>query len=557
MVRTYRQDPVASQWLQIGNQALGLGAQMNQIRGQQEDRKYRQDLDRGLGAIEMYNTEGPQQGPLQRPEDISPSAWHGAQDLYGRQEDRARQKEQHQWQQQEAELKKKVQEYLPNIHRQVMSAGGNVDKVLNAPLTGGIAEYKARTQFVKEYAQTAQAQKQIMESRLPVLNQHYQNFRRGQAELQQRQAAGDTEGLVRGLQGLVESMPFPFRLGEYDGKSQSFEVQFLDMEAGDWKPTQKVPLNQIVQEIQNMGDREFFNAGNMHMEAVRQTNIEQQPVYVTSKDGKRLQALPQMHPYDPSAVHYLVFGEDGKMQTFKSRQELFRAGFQMENLQREALLGKQGGGGDGLGVKDIATFRRNAYNDALKWADNLPKDPITGNFIDPATNKIITPADLDKITNQRAEFLFQQYMAMGNLPGRGLGGGGNDPGIPDPDDEDWIAKLGEDAGLNEKEKRRAEREAAAAAKRAEEEAVAEKKKSRLAAMDQGIKERKKPDGVDWQEFIPYILNKMGTPPEWIPTAEWQKFQASRKREHQPAPIVEWFKKKNWNPEHGLAGPRPR
>ena len=62
---------------------------------------------------------------------------------------------------------------------------------------------------------------------------------------------------MNGVRKLVEDLPVPFQLGEYDPKTQSFDVKYLDTPSGKFQPTEKMSLQDAVTRINQVGEKEF------------------------------------------------------------------------------------------------------------------------------------------------------------------------------------------------------------------------------------------------------------------------------------------------------------
>lgn len=548
-VRTYRSDPVASEWMQIGNQALSLGSMMNQNRRLNEDAErrkredlYKQQVEQGLGALR--NTQEGQQP--QFPEGLGARAQHEAESLYRRGKAEELTLQGLGANADEQRLKKEVQEWLPRLKQTI---GDDVSKLNDLPLTGGVAEYQARRQYLADMASTAEGQRKIMENRLPVINQHYQDFRRGMQELDTMQSQGNREGVVSGMRALTNNLPLPYRLGEYDAGNDSFVVEYLDAGKGGWVQGERIGREQAYQELKGTGSEKFFMAANTHMEAVRRQNAVATELYAKDKDGRDVRVIPQINVHRPEQVDHLVIDGNGREQIFRSRAELLKAGYKVEDLAREkALKGLEGQ--PGLTLKQHSDMMRNFYNDAHRqtkdWYSRLPQDP-DGQRRDPASNQIITEQNFQQMVEALAYQNYNRYMGGGFPSGLGSGGGG---------------VQGTGGTLEELDPGAAERAAQEKARKAREEEAAKKAAERTTveakteSIQKGIRENRLPEGMTWQQFIPHVLNRTGTPPAWVPAEEMANFRANNQRQEKPMPIVDWFKNSGWTPEHGLGGPRP-
>ena len=551
-VRTYRNDPVATEWMQLGNQALSLGSMMNQNRRLNEDAErrkqedlYKQQVEQGLGVLR--NTQEGQQP--QFPEGLGARAQNEAESLHWRAKAEEMTLQGLGAQRDEEEQKKRIQEWLPKLQQTV---GNDVSKLESMPFTGGVEEYMARRKYLADMASTAEGQKKIMENRLPVINQHYQDFRRGMQELDTMQARGDRNGMVSGMRALTQSLPLPYRLGAYDANTDAFVVEHLDASKGEWTQGDKVGREQALQELRGTGAEKFFVAANTHMETVRRQNAAATEFYAKGKDGQNVRVIPQINVHRPDQVDHLVIDGNGREQIFRSRAELLKAGYTVEDLDREkALKGPEGQ--PGLTLKQHSDMVRNSYNDAHRqvkdWYSRLPQDP-DGKRRDPASGQIITEQNFQQMVEAQARQNYSLYMGGGSFP-QGLGGGGGgDRGAGGGGTlEDLDPGAAERA---KREKARQAREEEAAKKEAGRKAVEAKTES----IRKGIRENRLPEGMTWQQFIPHVLNRTGTPPAWVPEEEMAQFRANNRRQEKPMPVVEWFKNSGWTPEYGLGGPRP-
>ncbi|BDQ36295.1 hypothetical protein SYK_06550 [Pseudodesulfovibrio nedwellii] len=323
--------PTAEDGLKMASSAVGLmsGMKRNQLYDEQigeigREKENREQVGLGLKALQSGG---------ERPDGMTEQNWIAAQGQYatglGHQDTIAKANE-------NKAIRTAANNYIPVLQQ------NNYDFSAIKPTNS--AEVAAYAGLVDTYSQTEQGKATLMENRKKILASKYTDFLTGKQRVNSLLAEGKTDEAIKGIELLSSKAPLPYSLGDYDSKTKTFGVHYLDSNQGNTATGERMPMKDVWQMISGMDEKQFFMQGAQHAAAIQKGNLTYQcdpskHMYAKGmKDGRTYTIVPQKNINDLSDLDYLVFSEDGgDPVTVRSMAEL-KKHFKIENLGREKDL---------------------------------------------------------------------------------------------------------------------------------------------------------------------------------------------------------------------------
>lgn len=313
----------------VGAAGLMNSFKRNELYDKQLEGINREDEDReqvGLGLAAL-------QSGGERPEGLSEQNWIKAQGQYaqglGHQNTIATHQE-------SAAIRTATNDFIPILEQ------NNYDFSVIKPRNS--AEVSAMAGLVDVYSKSEQGKATLMENRKKILATKYNDFMAGKQQIGSLLADGNVDEAVKGIELLSSKAPLPYSLGDFDPKTNTFAVKYLDSKKGNTATGERMPMKDVWQMISGMNEKQFFMQGAQHAAAVRAGNLEYQRdpskhMYAKGmKDGKTYTIVPQKNINDMSDLDYLVYSEDGADPiTLRSMAEV-KKHFKIENLDRDKDL---------------------------------------------------------------------------------------------------------------------------------------------------------------------------------------------------------------------------
>ncbi|MBI9113165.1 hypothetical protein [Maridesulfovibrio ferrireducens] len=234
-----------------------------------------------------------------------------------------------------ANVKARANEYIPILQKNNF----NFD-VIKPTDSAGIA---AVASLAKTYGDTEQGKNLLHQNRSELLGRKYQEFQAGTKQVNQLLQEGRTDEALAGIENLTKAAPMPYHLDNFDPKSQTFAVKYIDSTKGA-QETQRMGLKEVMQTINSMGGKQFFQQSAQHAEAIRQNNFEKRmnpKFHMRATDGNKnsITIVPQKNINDMGDIDYLVYPEGGgDPYTIRSMAELKKRGIVFEDLDRAKSL---------------------------------------------------------------------------------------------------------------------------------------------------------------------------------------------------------------------------
>lgn len=232
---------------------------------------------------------------------------------------------------------------------------------------------KAYAEAIRLGAETVEGKQRTQAAITKIGQQAYPTFA-AQKELAQKSLqSGDLDLTVTTLQNMSKTLPMPYKLGEFDKETQSFDVQYLDSNTGEFQSTRKMPLKQVMGMVNAMGEEKFNQQIALHALSVDAGNREkrQNPLFGKNANGDRFLVIPQKQWANPNSVEIEVRNEKTNEKTiFPSWKALQDFGINIENLGREDKL-------KGMEVKDQQIETSKAAMESHNRANQGKKGKLT------------------------------------------------------------------------------------------------------------------------------------------------------------------------------------
>ena len=233
------------------------------------------------------------------------------------------------------DVRSKANEFIP-----VLQANGYNFDALKPTDSAGIA---AVADLAKTFSETEQGKNVLAQNRGELLTRKYGEFQAGKQQVDRLLKEGNTEAAIAGIEQLTKSSPMPYHLDDYDAKTQTFSVKYLESK-GTPQETQRIGLKDVMQTLNATGEKQFFQQGAMHAAAIRKSNMEYRMdpakhLRAKTKQGQAVTVVPQKNINDLTDIDYLVYPENGgDPYTIRSMAALKKAGIEFEDLDREKAL---------------------------------------------------------------------------------------------------------------------------------------------------------------------------------------------------------------------------
>ncbi len=221
--------------------------------------------------------------------------------------------------------------------------GQSIDKV-PSNLTAGVDGQKALANVLGLHGKTAEAQKQLMETRIPIIREQAKNFFQTKKLVTDALEAGKTDMAVNGLVQMSKDLKLtPYQLGEYNPETKSFSLNYFDRRTGKLQKSGTKGLDEVVNEMNAMGEKEFINITAASMEAKRLENIKEEasPAHGKTSGGVNTLVTAQIKVMDQDgSVDISVKNEKtGELLAkYTSWDAFYDAGNSKEDLKRTKAL---------------------------------------------------------------------------------------------------------------------------------------------------------------------------------------------------------------------------
>lgn len=207
-------------------------------------------------------------------------------------------------------------------------------------LTAGVAGQKAKAKVIGLYGESAEAQKKFMENRMPIIREHAENFFNNRKLVNDALTAGKTDMAINGLvQMSKELSATPYQLGEFDPETQSFTLNYFDRRTGKLQKSGTKSLNEVVQEMNALGEKEFINITAANMEAKRKENVKEEanPKHGKTSGGTDILITAQIDPMKQDSAVAITVRDEKTGETianYPSWDAFYDAGNSKEDLDR-------------------------------------------------------------------------------------------------------------------------------------------------------------------------------------------------------------------------------
>lgn len=202
----------------------------------------------------------------------------------------------------------------------------------------GVNGQRAYVDAIRLGADTAEGKQRRQAAINQLAAQSYPVFV-AQKELSQKALqSGKIDTAVNALRKMSEQLPMPYRLGDFNPETQSFDVQYLDSKTGKFQSTGTKSLDEVMKMTSAIGGKEYVDIIALNAMAVEEGNREkrQNPQFGKNANGDRFLVIPQKQWANPNQVEIEVRNEKTNEKTiFPSWEALQDFGIQIENLEQE------------------------------------------------------------------------------------------------------------------------------------------------------------------------------------------------------------------------------
>ncbi|MCG8620151.1 MAG: hypothetical protein MI802_28355, partial [Desulfobacterales bacterium] len=188
---------------------------------------------------------------------------------------------------------------------------------------------------------TDEAKHRRKEAVLDLARQSYPSYAGHKALAQEHMQSGDIDGAVGVLRQMSKDLPMPYRLGDFDDKTRTFDVQYLDSPTGQFQPTGKMTLQEAMQRVNKVGEKQYANIIAMNILAIDKGNREKRlnPMFGKNANGDRFLIMPQKQLANPNQVEIEVRNEKTNEKIiFQSWEAMQDFGINIENQEHEEHL---------------------------------------------------------------------------------------------------------------------------------------------------------------------------------------------------------------------------
>ncbi len=237
----------------------------------------------------------------------------------------------------------------------------------------GVQGHKAYGTVINQIAESEQGQTIIKKNRVARAKLAFKQFQATKGYINEALSQGKIEQAINGIEKLSQDLPLPYQVGNYDPKTKTFAVQYLDSLSGKFQETQRKSLQDVVAKINSTGEKEFVDQLALMFEATRRSNLAKRlnPMHGKNAKGTRFLIIPQKHVLDPNKVYIEVRNEKTNEKViFPSWESVQDAGITIENLEREKAIGD-------IAYKDQQVKTSEAAQASYQSKDKLNKS-LTG-----------------------------------------------------------------------------------------------------------------------------------------------------------------------------------
>jgi len=218
----------------------------------------------------------------------------------------------------------------------------SIDKIPKA-FYPGVNGQRALVSFTNMRMNTEEGKARTQAAINARVKEAYPIFAAQRDYVQKALVSGDFDTAVNILQDMSSQLPIPYKFGDFDKESQTFEVQYLDSETGEYQPSGRRSMRSVLNQINKTGEEQFARGLTLHAMAVDAGNREKRenPLHGKNARGDRFIIIPKKQTTNPNQVVYEVRDEKTNEEVnFPSLKAMNDFGIYTENLDREQDLQK-------------------------------------------------------------------------------------------------------------------------------------------------------------------------------------------------------------------------
>lgn len=211
-------------------------------------------------------------------------------------------------------------------------------------ISKGTVGLEAISRYTDMKLKTVEGQANLAKKTQELTDVRYSEFEALRFGIQQASLAGDTDTVVNMTRKLVEKTPMPYKLGEFDQESQTFELKYADSPSGEDKLVKRISLKEILSKMNNMNKKMYADTVSMNMMATHKANVDhaQNPIPMVDKSGNRYMAVPEKLLNDPTKVNVILTNQEtGEYVKLDSWKDVYGLGFEKLDSYKARLLNKK------------------------------------------------------------------------------------------------------------------------------------------------------------------------------------------------------------------------